>query len=65
MCSKWFRSDENNIAGFGINNITAMTGYSEMINKPRHFVTGTSSSKDLIFSSNMTFIKNYKIEKSV
>lgn len=65
MCSKWFRSDENNTTALEIDNITATTGYSQVINKPRHFVIETFSCKYLIFSSNMTFIRNYVIEQSV
>ena len=36
-----------------------------MVNKPTHFINGTSSCIDLIFSSNVSFIRNYGIEQSI
>ena len=51
-CSKWWTSDRNNIAGLEID-------------EPTHFINGTSSCIDLIFSSNVRFIKNYGIEQSI
>ena len=33
-----------------------------MINKPKHFINGTSSSTDLIFPSKVSFIRNYGIK---
>ena len=41
-CSKWCSSDKNNIAGLEIDNITTTAGYSQLINKPTHFINGTS-----------------------
>ena len=61
MCSKWFRSDENNIAALDIDNVTTIKDYSQVINKLRHFVIGNSSCNDLVFSSNTTFIRNYGV----
>ena len=64
-CSKWCSSDRNNVAGLEIDNITTTTGYSQLINKPTHFINGTSSCIDLILSSNVSFIRNYGIEQSI
>ena len=64
-CSKWCSSDKNNIAGLEIDNITTTAGYSQLINKPTHFINGTSSCIDLIFSSNVSFVRNYGIEQSI
>ena len=64
-CSKWCSSDKNNIAGLEMDNITTTAGYSQLINKPTHFINGTSSCIDLIFSSNVSFIRNYGIEQSI
>ena len=64
-CSKWSSSDKNNTAGLEIDNITTTAGYSQLINKPTHFINGTSSCVDLIFSSNVSFIRNYGIEQSI
>ena len=64
-CSKWCSSDKNNIAGLEIENITTTADYSQLINKPTHFINGTSSCIDLIFSSNVSFIRNYGIEQSI
>ena len=44
-----------------IDNITTTTGYSQVINKPTHFIKETSFFIDLIFSSNV----NYGIEQSI
>ena len=54
-----------NIAGFEIDNITTTAGYSQLTNKPTHFVNGTSSCIDLIFTSNVSFTRNYEIERSI
>ena len=64
-CSKWSSSDKNNIAVLEIDNITTTAGYSQLINKPTHFINGTSSCIDLIFCSNVSFIRNYGIEQSI
>ena len=64
-CSKWCSSDKNNIAGLEIDNISTMAAYSQLIKKPRHFINRTSSCSDLIFSSNVSFIRNYGIEQSM
>ena len=45
--------------------IATTAGYSQLINKPTHFINGTSSCIDLIFSSNVSFIRNYGIEQSI
>ena len=60
-CSKWCSSDKNNIAGLEIDNTTTTLGYSQLINKLAHFINGTSFFIDLIFSSNVSFIRNYGI----
>ena len=64
-CSKWCRSDKNNIAGLKIDNTTTMSGYGQLINKPTHFINGTSSCIDLIFPYSISFIKNYGIDESI
>ena len=48
-CLKWCPTDKDNIAGFELDRITTTAGYSQMINKPRHFINESSSSIDLIF----------------
>ena len=64
-CSKWCSSDKNDIAGLEIDNITTTADYSQLLNKPTHFMNGTSSCIYLIFSSNVSFIRNYGIEQSI
>ena len=64
-CSKWCSSDNNNIAALEIDNITTTAGYCQLINKPTHFINGNSSCIDLIFSSNVSFTRNYGIEQSI
>ena len=57
-CSKWCTTEKNNAAGLEIDSITTASGYSQMINKPTHFINESSSCIDLIFSSNTSFVKN-------
>ena len=64
-CSKWCSSDKNNVAGLEIDNITTTAGYSQLVNKPTHFINGTSFCIDLIFSSDVSFIRSYGIEQSI
>ena len=42
-CSKWYTSDKDNTAGFELDSITTTAGYSQMINKPTHFINESSS----------------------
>ena len=64
-CSKWCSSDENNIAGLEADNIATMVGYCQLINKPTHFINGTTSCTDPIFSSNISFTRNFGTEQSI
>ena len=64
-CLKWCPTDKDNIADFELERITTAAGYSQMINKPRHFINESSSSIDLIFSSNTSFVKNCGSELSI
>ena len=48
--SKWCSSDKDNKAGCELDNITTSAGYSQMIDKPTHFINESSSCIDLIFS---------------
>ena len=59
ICSKLCRSSKNNIAGLETDNITTTAGYSQVINKRTQFINRIFSCLDLIFSSNMSFIRNY------
>ena len=61
-CSKWCNSDKNNIAGLEVDDITTTAGFSQLINKPTHVIDGTFSCIDLIFSSNVSFTRNYRIK---
>ena len=56
---------QSNRAGLGLDSITPTTGYSQMINEPRHFFNESSSCIDLIFSSNSSFVKNCESELSI
>ena len=64
-CSKWCTSDKDNTAGPELDSITTTPGYSQMINKTTHFINESSSSIDLIFSSNTSFVKNCGSELSI
>ena len=64
-CSKWCTSDKDNTAGLEIDSITTTAGYSQMINKPTHFINESLSCIDLIYSSNTSFVKNCGSELSI
>ena len=63
--SRWCSSDKDNKAGCELDNITTSAGYSQMINKPTHFINESSSCIDLIFSSNHSLTKNCGIDHSI
>ena len=63
--SKWCISDKSNRAGRERDNITASAGYSQLINKPTHFVNKTSPCIGLIFSSDLNITLNCVIEKTI
>ena len=63
--SKWCNSDKNNRAVMEFDNISTSAGYSQLINKPTHFVNKTSSCIDLIFSSDLNITSNCGIEKTI
>ena len=56
-CSKWCTTNKDNTAVLGLDSITTTTGYSQMINKPTHFINKSSSCIDLIFYSNTSYVK--------
>ena len=64
-CSKWCASDRNNSAGIEVDNITTISGYNQMIDKPTHYINELSSGIDLIFSSNVNLTKNCRVEQSL
>ena len=64
-CSKWCTSDKDNTANFELDSITTTAGYSQMINKPTHFINESSSCIDLIFYSNTSFVKNCRSQPSI
>ena len=64
-CSKGCSSDKNNLSGLEIDKITTTIGYSQLINKPTHFINDTSSCIDLIFSFKVGFIRNYGVKQFI
>ena len=64
-CSKWCTSDKDNTAGLELDSIITTAGYSQMINKPTHFINESSPCINVIFSSNTSFIKNCESELSI
>ena len=60
--SKWCTSDKDNTSGLKLDSITTTAGYSQVINKPTHFINELSSCIDLIFTS---FVKNCGSELSI
>ena len=59
-CSKWCASDKSNTACIELDNITITSDYSQMIDKATHYINGSSSCIDLIFSSNVNFKSLYE-----
>ena len=41
-CSKWCASDKSNRAGIELDNITTISGYNQMIDKPTHYINESS-----------------------
>ena len=62
---EWCTTDKDNTTGFEIDNFTTTAGYSQMINKPTHFINELSSFIDLIISSNTSFVKDCGSEMSI
>ena len=60
-CSKWCASDRTNSASIELDNITATSGYNQMIGKPTDYINESS----LIFSSNVNLTKNCGVEQSL
>ena len=42
-CSKWYTTDEDDTVDLELGSITTTAGYSQMINKPTHFINESSS----------------------
>ena len=53
------------MAGIELDNVTTSAGYSQLINKPTHFIHKTSSCIDLIFPSDINITRNCEIEKTI
>ena len=58
-CSKWCNKDITNSVGREIDTLTSSAGYKQIINKPTHVVSNSSSCIDLIFSNNLNLLSNY------
>ena len=41
------------------------SGYTQMIDKPTHYINNSSSCIDLIFTSNVNLAKNCRVEQSL
>ena len=63
--SKWCPTDKDNIPGLEIDTLTSTAGYSQIINKPTHFINNASSCIDLIFSTNTNLVTNSGVEQSL
>ena len=61
---KWCNGDKSNWAGIECDNITTSAGYSQLINELTHLVNKTSSSIDLIFSSDLSITRNWNSKDS-
>ena len=59
------RLDKENNKGRAISFFTSSTGYSQLINQPTHKTKKSSSSINLIFTSNPSFISASEVEPSL
>ena len=64
-CSKWCNKDITNSVGREIDTLTSSAGYKQIINKPTHVVSNSSSCIDLIFSNNLNLLSNYVVDLSL
>ena len=64
-CSKWYSFVTSDNIGKELDTITSTAGYSQIIDKPTHFTNKSSSSIDLIFTSNSSILADSGIEKSL
>ena len=53
------------MAGIQLDNITTTSPYNQVIDKPTHYINESSSSIDLIFSSNVNLTKNSGDEQTL
>ena len=60
-CLKWCSTDKTNRAIFELDNITTITGYRPLINKPAHFVNDMFPCIDLFFYYNASLVKSSKL----
>ena len=64
-CSKWYSFDTSENIGKEPDVITSTAGYARIIDKSTHFTSNSSSSIDLMFTSNPSIIVYSGIEKSL
>ena len=58
-CSKWCNKEITNSVGRKVDTLTSSAGYEQIINKPNHIVSNSSSFICLIFCNNLNLISNY------
>ena len=64
-CSRWWQNDITNPAGQEIDSLTLPAGYTQIIDKPIHFVNNSTSCIDLLFCTNQNTILNYGVGVSI
>ena len=58
-------TDKENTAGLELDTTKTTAGYSQMINKPTHFIHESSACIDLIFPSTTNFVKDCESQLSI
>ena len=62
---KWYPLDKNNAGGEALQAYTATAVSSQLVNKPTHYVTDSSSCIDLIFTSNMNLVTEFGVDPTL
>ena len=64
ISSKWWAPYKDSPKGHKIESLTSTARYSQLIDQPKHITNTSSSCKDLIFTTNSSFVKDSNVELS-
>ena len=64
-CRNWWAGDVNSNAGKVLDSLTSTAGYTQLIDKATHFISGGSSYVDLIFCNKPEIFSEYGIDDSL
>ena len=64
-CRNWWVGDVNSNTGKELDSLTSTAGYTQLIDKPTHFISGGSSCIDLIFCNKPEIVSECRIDHSL